>query len=78
MKASFGGDITSKIKPSKNVWMQDATMKDLSGTATLTKEDSLQLSSNLSNAGKIFKKIAATTLKEIESNKELNMVINIF
>ena len=78
MKASFGGDITSKIKPSKSVWMQDATMKDLSGTATLTKEDSLKLASNLSNAGKIFKKIAATTLKEIESNKELNLVINIY
>jgi hypothetical protein len=78
MKAEFGKDIVSKIKPSKNVWMQDATMKDLSGTATLTKEDSLQLSSNLSNAGKIFQKIASTTLKEIESNKELNLVINIY
>ena len=78
MKAEFGKDIVSKIKPSKNVWMQDATMKDLSGTATLTKNDSLQLSSNLSNAGKIFQKIASTTLKEIESNKELNLVINIY
>lgn len=78
MKAEFGKDIVSKIKPSKNVWMQDATMKDLSGTATLTKKDSLQLSSNLSNAGKIFQKIASTTLKEIESNKELNLVINIY
>ena len=58
--------------------MQDATMKDLSGTATLTKDESLKLASNLSNAGKIFKKIAATTLKEIESNKELNLVINIY
>jgi hypothetical protein len=78
MKAEFGKDIVSKIKPSKNVWMQDATMKDLSGTATLTKQDSLQLSSNLSNAGKIFQKIASTTLKEMESNKELNLVINIY
>jgi hypothetical protein len=78
MKAEFGKDIVSKIKPSKNVWMQDATMKDLSGTATLTKGDSLKLSSNLSNAGKIFQKIASTTLKEIESNKELNLVINIY
>jgi hypothetical protein len=78
MKAEFGKDIVSKIKPSKNVWMQDATMKDLSGTATLTKGDSLKLSSNLSNAGKIFQKIASTTLKEIESTKELNLVINIY
>ncbi len=78
MSASFGQDIVAKIKQSKNVWMQDATMKDLSGTATLTKKESLQLSSNLSNAGKIFKTISSSTLKEIESNKELNLVINIY
>jgi len=78
MKAEFGKDIVSKIKPSKNVWMQDATMKDLSGTATLTKKESLNLANNLSNAGKIFKKISGTTLKDIESNKELNLIINIY
>ena len=78
MSASFGQDIVAKIKQSKNVWMQDATMKDLSGTATLTQKESLQLSSNLSNAGKIFKTISSSTLKEIESNKELNLVINIY
>jgi hypothetical protein len=78
MTAEFGQDIVSKIKPSRNVWMQDATMKDLSGTATLTKEDSLQLSSNLSNAGKIFRTISSNTLREIEQNKELNLIINIY
>ena len=78
MKAEFGKDIVSKLKPSKNVWMQDATLKDLSGTATLTKQDSLEVSKKLSDAGKLFKKISASTLKEIESNKELNLVINIY
>lgn len=78
MKAEFGKEIVSKLKSSSNVWMQDATLRDLSGTATLTSKDSLAISKNLSNAGKIFKKIAATTLKEIESNKELNLVINIY
>ena len=78
MKAEFGKDIVSKLKPSKNVWMQDATLKDLSGTATLTKQDSLEVSKKLSDAGKLFKKISASTLKEIESNKELNLVINVY
>ena len=78
MTAEFGQDIVSKIRPSKNVWMQDATMKDLSGTATLTQEDSLQLSTNLSSAGKIFRTISSNTLREIEQNKELNLVINIY
>ena len=70
--------ILTKLKPNKNVWMQDATLKDLSGTATLTKQDSLEVSKKLSDAGKIFKKISASTLKEIESNKELNLVINVY
>ena len=78
MKAEFGKDIVGKIRKTSRVWQDDATLKDLSGTATLTREDSLELSQNLSNAGKIFQKISSSTLKEIEENKELNLVINIY
>ena len=78
MRAEFGKDITSKLKSSPNVWQVDATLKDLSGTATLTRDDSLAVSKKLSDAGKIFKKISASTLKEIESNKELNLIINVY
>jgi hypothetical protein len=78
MRAEFGKDITSKLKSSPNVWQVDATLKDLSGTATLTQKDSLEVSKKLSDAGKIFKKISASTLKEIESNKELNLIINVY
>ena len=78
MKAEFGRDIVPKLKQTKNVWMQDATLRDLSGTATLTAKDSLEISKKLSDAGKIFKQIAASTLKEIESNKELNLILNVY
>jgi hypothetical protein len=78
MRAEFGKDITSKLKSSTNVWQVDATLKDLSGTATLTQKDSLEVSKKLSDAGKIFKKISSSTLKEIESNKELNLIINVY
>ena len=78
MRAEFGKDITSKLKSSPNVWQVDATLKDLSGTVTLTQKDSLLVSKKLSDAGKIFKKISASTLKEIESNKELNLIINVY
>ena len=78
MKAEFGKDIVGKIRKTSKVWQDDATLKDLSGTATLTRADSLELSQNLSNAGKIFQKISSSTLKEIEENKELNLVINIY
>jgi hypothetical protein len=78
MRASFGGKITSKLKPSKDVWMQDATLPDISGSATMTAEETTELTGHLSSAGKMFKKIANKTLKDIESNKELNLVINTY
>ena len=78
MTASFGKDIVTKLKKTRDVWMDDATLKDVSGTATLTKAESLLLSKKLSDAGKIFQTIASKTLKEIESNKELNLVINVY
>ena len=67
MKAEFGRDIVGKLKKSNDVWMDDATLKDVSGTATLTRSETDMLNSNLSNA-----------LKEIEENKELNLIINIY
>ncbi len=78
MKAEFGREIVTKLKPSKDVWMQDATLDDLSGTATLTKSETDELNKKLSDAGKLFRKISGSTLKELESNKELNLVINVY
>ena len=78
MQAEFGTDIVKGLKPSTKVWMQDANLKDLSGTATLTAKESADLSKNLSEAGKIFRKISAGVLKELENNKELNLVINVY
>ena len=65
MQASFGGDITNKLKATSKVWMVDATMDDLSGKL-------------LSEAGKLFQKISSGVLKELEGNKELNLVINVY
>ena len=78
MKAEFGRDIVGKLRRTKDVWMDDATLKDVSGTATLTASETSMLNSNLSNAGKIFQKIASKSLKEIEQNNELNLVINVY
>ena len=78
MKASFGKEIVPKLRPSKKVWMQDATLPDVSGTASMTAAETAECTKYLSNAGKIFNKIAGSTLKEIESNKELNLIINTY
>ena len=78
MRAEFGKEIVPKLKKSSAVWMQDATLPDLSGTATMTAKETEEVTKKLSEAGKIFKKIAASTLKEIESDKELNLLINTY
>jgi len=78
MRAEFGGNISSKLKQSSNVWMQDATLDDLSGTATLTDDETEALNAKLSAAGSLFRKISASTLKTIEDNKELNLMINVY
>lgn len=78
MQATFGKEIVPKLKKSKDVWMVDAALPDLSGTATLTAAETKEVTLKLSEAGKIFRTIASSTLKQIESNKELNSVINIY
>jgi hypothetical protein len=78
MKADFGREIASKLRKTSKVWAVDATLDDLSGTASMTKEQTAEVTKNLSEAGKIFKQISGTVLKEIEKNKELNLIINTY
>ena len=78
MRASFGGDIVGKLKKSSKVWMVNADLEDKSGKATFTKKENLEVSKLLSEAGKMFQKIKSGVLKELESNKELNLVINVY
>ncbi len=78
MSAEFGKDIVSKLKTSKNVWQVDATLPDVSGSATMTEKETALVTASLSAAGKTFGKISNNVLKEIESNSDLNGLINIF
>ncbi len=66
MTASFGVDM-SKLKHSNNVWSQDAMLKDLT-SATLTVEESKEISQLLSFAGRLFQDIAGNVLRTIENN----------
>ena len=62
MKASFGADIKGLKKPS-SVWMDDATYKDASGTATFTSTETEKITGVLSQTGKTFQKINANKLR---------------
>lgn len=77
MTASYGVDV-SKFKSVSSVWAQTATIKDLSGTVNFTKADTDEVTKALSEAGKIFQKIAGSTLKAIEANQEFAKIIETY
>ena len=76
MRASYGVDV-SKFKSTRNVWSQDATLRDLT-KATMSKKDTEIVNEHLSKAGFLFNKIAGSTLKQLETNQELPRLIEQF
>lgn len=78
MSSSFNVNAKRDFNDTKDVWLQDAGLHDLSGTATLTKSDTEEVTEALSNAGRIFQRIAGSTLREIENNPEFAQMIETF
>ncbi len=78
MSASFGKSIVDKMTSISSVWMDDATYKDVSGTATFTKEETSNVTSILSQAGKIFQKLPAAALNDIAGKQEFLIRLKAF
>ena len=62
MKASFGADI-SKLKTTSSIWMDNASYKDTSGSATFTDKETAAVTKYLSDTGRTFQRINANGLK---------------
>ena len=77
MRATFNVN-ASAFKKSPTVWLQDANLRDLSGTATLTQKDTDEVTKALSDAGTIFKKIKGTALNDLSKNEELAGLIETY
>lgn len=73
MKASYGVDV-SKFNKSKNVWSQDAMLRDVGG-ATMNAKETEEVTAYLSTAGRLFNQIAGSTLRELETNQDLARLI---
>ena len=78
MKASFGKSIVTKLRKSPKVWMDDATYRDVSGTATFTTKESQQVTKLLSSAGTKFKRIGARIINDISNNEEFSKIFTTF
>ena len=69
MRASYGVDV-SKFKKTKNVWSQDAMLRNV-GEATLNAKETEEVNKHLTTCGKLFNKISGSTLRELEGNQIL-------
>jgi len=76
MRAKYGVNVKA-LKKSKNVWSQDAMLRDLT-KVTMSKADTDEVNGYLSDAGKIFNKISGSTLRTLEANKQLSSLIETY
>ena len=77
MKASFNVDLGG-LTNTKDVWFRDASFVDTSGSATFTEEETKQLTTILSLAGRTFQSISSMTLNRIASNEIIKTYIKTF
>tara|TARA_B100000902_G_scaffold349921_1_gene358846 strand:+ start:1934 stop:3163 length:1230 start_codon:yes stop_codon:yes gene_type:complete len=69
MRASYGVDV-KRLRKSPNVWSQDAMLKNVM-SATMNKKDTDMVNEYLSEIGRVFNRIAGSTLRQLEANKDL-------
>lgn len=77
MKASFNIDI-GYLKNTKDVWFRDASFTDVSGSASFTEEETKQITSTLSTAGRTFQSINALALNKIATSDVYKTYIKTF
>ena len=76
LKASYGVNVAA-LKKSKNVWSQDAMLRDLTNL-TMTKKETEQVNEYLTQAGKLFNQVAGSTLRQLEANQDLAGLIETY
>lgn len=76
MTADYGVDV-SKLKKSRNVWSQDAMLKDATN-ATMSERETKEVNDLLTKIGRLFKQTSATTLKTVAENRKFAKAIETY
>jgi hypothetical protein len=71
MKASFGKGIVEKLKQTGTIWMDDATYKDVSGSATFTAAETEAFNTILSQAGRILQSLPRDAVNAFSKDPDL-------
>lgn len=69
MEADFNVDV-SGFKNNKDVWFDDATFKDVTGSVLLTKNEQVQVKQDLADAMAAYKAIPRDLLEAVKTNKD--------
>jgi hypothetical protein len=77
MRASFNIDI-GRLNTTKDVWFRDASFTDASGSASFTQDETRQITTLLSIAGRTLQSIPALTLNRISSSETILTYIKTF
>jgi hypothetical protein len=77
MRASFNIDI-GRLNTTKDVWFRDASFTDTSGSASFTQDETRQITTLLSIAGRTLQSIPALTLNRISSSETILTYIKTF
>lgn len=76
LKPSYNKNLSNNIGSNSNVWSVSPMVRDLSGTATFTRAESIELTNQLRAAGSLFQRIPASLFNEVSGNDALNLNIH--
>ena len=77
MSASFGVSAGAFQKTS-SVWQADASFKDTSGTSTMTKSETDQVTAILSKAGKLFQQLDSNVLRMVSDDPQTALLVKTY
>ena len=76
MTASYGVDV-SKFRKSRNVWSQDAMLRDVTN-ATMSERETKEVNGILTQIGRLFRQTSSTTLKSVSDNPKFAQAIETY
>jgi len=77
LRASFNIDV-GNLNSTKDVWFRDASFVDASGTATFTEQETKEITSVLSLAGRTLQTISPLVLNRISTSEKILLEIKTF
>jgi hypothetical protein len=77
MSASFGVP-AGAFQETGTVWQADASFRDTSGTSTMTKSETDQVTAILSKAGKLFQELDSNVLRMVSDDPQISLLVKTY